>query len=64
MTPKELEKIGNKLYGNYWQIHLAKKLKVDARTVRRWKSGDTPVPEPVAVAITGLLDSCNAWDLK
>ena len=44
MTPEELTRICEYFYGRNWQTELAKKLEVNPRTVRRWKSGATKIP--------------------
>lgn len=44
MTPDELERRAAALYGPDWQSPLARRVIVDARTVRRWKAGDRDVP--------------------
>jgi hypothetical protein len=47
------------------QLKAAKLLRVDARTMRRWISGDTLVPEPVAIIFELLLASkINIADLQ
>lgn len=48
MTPDELRKIGQSLYGKRWQTKLAARLKVNPRTVRRWLSGDRKITPMVA----------------
>jgi DNA invertase Pin-like site-specific DNA recombinase len=48
MTPAELREIGERLYGRRWQTKLARRLKVDPRTVRRWLSGDRKISPLVA----------------
>lgn len=45
MTPDELASRASAMYGQDWQSPLARRVRVDARTVRRWKSGERPVPE-------------------
>ena len=45
MTPADLERRCVALYGSDWQTALARRVRVDARTVRRWKAGDRSVPE-------------------
>ena len=45
MTPSELEHRSAALYGNDWQSPLARRVRVDARTVRKWKSGDRAIPD-------------------
>lgn len=56
MTPKELIDAGNRLYhGQGWQKKLARKLKVDVSTVRRWVYGLVEIPGPVEVAVKCLV---------
>ena len=45
MTPLELQRRATVLYGADWQTALARRIRVDARTVRRWKAGDRAIPE-------------------
>jgi hypothetical protein len=47
VTPAEFCAIGEKLYGRYWQSALARELARDTRTIRRWKSAESPVPKVV-----------------
>ena len=55
MTPEQLRKTGEQLYGNWgWQTKMAEVLKVDSSTVRRWLSGKVAIPGPAEVAL-GLL---------
>jgi plasmid maintenance system antidote protein VapI len=54
MTPAELRAIGEDRYGPRWQTKLARWLKVNPRTVRRWLAGKTPIREAVAIAIRSL----------
>lgn len=57
MTPAELKKAGEKLYGKWgWQTRLAEALEVDGSTVRRWVSGAVPIPGPVAAAVRCFID--------
>lgn len=51
MTPDELVERCSSLYGVRWQSAFARRIRVDARTVRRWKSGERPVPEWVGVIL-------------
>ncbi|QDO96990.1 hypothetical protein FNB15_06755 [Ferrovibrio terrae] len=44
MTPAQLEKIGIDNFGPQWQSPLARVLRVDARTVRAWISGQNKIP--------------------
>ena len=39
-----LEKAGLASFGKQWQTAMSKVLNVNARTVRRWASGETPLP--------------------
>ncbi len=56
MTPDELRKIGEELFGVWgWQTKLAKALRVNGCTVRRWISGNTAIPGPASVALELLL---------
>jgi DNA-binding transcriptional regulator YiaG len=48
MTPKQLTETGRVLYGEQWQTALARRIGVDARTVRKWAAGDRAIPQPVA----------------
>lgn len=45
MTPTDLERRATALYGETWQSALARRVRVEARTVRRWKAGDREIPE-------------------
>ena len=54
MTPAELKKAGEALYGPRWQTALARALGVNARTVRRWAYGDRRIPE-LAVRLIATL---------
>lgn len=52
MTPEELRAIGEQLFGTWgWQTKIAKALRVDGSTVRRWISGATAIPGPAEVAL-------------
>ncbi len=55
MTADELKLAGRALYGHGWQTRLADELDVDGSTVRRWVSGQVPVPGPAAAAIRCFL---------
>jgi hypothetical protein len=56
MTPGELRKIGEALFGAWgWQTRVAKALRVDGSTVRRWIAGTTAIPGPAEVALELLL---------
>lgn len=45
--PRKLARIGYLLYGPHHIEHLARLLDVDRKTVYRWRSGTTPVPDYV-----------------
>ena len=52
MPADELGRLCTRLYGTRrWQTALARELRVNDRTVRRWASGRTAVPHPVALCI-------------
>jgi DNA-binding transcriptional regulator YiaG len=56
MSPAELRAIGEELYGRWgWQTKLARALRVDGSTVRRWISGASSIPGPAQVAMELLL---------
>jgi len=50
-----LTRCGEALYGPRWQTDLAEALDVDDRTVRRWISGATPVPQGVYADLMRLM---------
>ena len=57
MMPPELRAIGEELYGRWgWQTKLARTLRVDGSTVRRWLSGASAIPGPAEVALQLLLE--------
>ena len=57
MTPDDLRKQGEALYGRWgWQTRLARALKVDGSTVRRWLSGASSIPGPAEVAIDLMVE--------
>jgi hypothetical protein len=47
MTPAFLAAAGAALYGPRWQSELARSLGVSDRTMRRWLSGENPIPAGV-----------------
>jgi hypothetical protein len=55
MTPTELRKIGEKLYGARWQTEMAKALSVTARTIRYYSAGKVAIRPVMAKAIRDLL---------
>jgi hypothetical protein len=63
VTPDELKAVGEALYGRWgWQTRLARTLKVDGSTVRRWLSGASSIPGPAEVAVQLLLERANTMD--
>lgn len=54
VTPAELRKIGERLYGSRCQAKLARALPVSARTVRYWLSGKRRIRPVIAERIRGL----------
>lgn len=56
MTPDELRAAGEELFGRWgWQTRMARALRVDGSTVRRWLSGASVIPGPAEVALECLL---------
>ena len=52
MSPEELGRHCARLYGRHgWQTALARELDVNDRTVRRWVSGASPVPQSAALCV-------------
>jgi len=47
LTAPELRALALAIWGHRWQGPLARALAVNPRTVRRWASGDVPVPDRV-----------------
>lgn len=59
MTAAELAAACLGLWGRNWQGPLARALGVSDRTVRRWASGDAPIPDGVAREIRGILGAAE-----
>jgi hypothetical protein len=52
MSADELRRHCSRLYGAHrWQTALAHELQVNDRTVRRWASGASPVPQSAAMCV-------------
>lgn len=52
MSGDDLKAAAVRLYGSHgWQTKLADALQVDTSSIRRWTSGQIPVPGPVAAAM-------------
>ena len=49
-----LSLLGKEIFGEGWQSELARHVGVDARQVRRWVAGDSPVPRLLLLYL-GLL---------
>lgn len=47
MTNEELKKFGKALAGSCWQSHFSEILDINPRTVRRWASGNSNIPNGV-----------------
>lgn len=45
MTPTDLDHRATALYGERWQSALARRVRVDARSMRRWKAGERTIPD-------------------
>lgn len=56
MTGDELQALGRKTWGRGAQARIARGLAVDARTVRRWATGEIEIPEERAEAIAALAE--------
>jgi len=58
-----LEAVGRALYGPMWQTYMARDLGVHDRTVRKWTSGEKPIPPGQWRYIAALLqqrsDDCQ-----
>ena len=52
-----LEKAGLASFGEQWQTAMSKVLNVNARTVRRWASGETPLPAQLKYELLEHLES-------
>lgn len=52
---KMLTRAGEALYGEQWQRALARDLNVNDRTVRRWYSGESSIPDGVQNDLRSLL---------
>ena len=55
MTPDELATAGRALYGERWQTSLANDLHVSDRTMRRWLTGEFPIPAGVVTELRSVL---------
>lgn len=55
MTPADLRRAGEALYGPQWQTALARDLGIADRTVRRWAAGKIAIGPAMSMAINRLL---------
>lgn len=55
ITASELRALGLAVWGHEWQSPLARALKISPRTVRRWASGDTSIPDGVEAQIRRVM---------
>lgn len=55
ISPEQLEKSGQLLYGDRWQSELSRSLEVDSRRIRQWYSKERPMPYWVYQKVTDLL---------
>lgn len=55
MTPADLERRARVLYGPEWQTALARRVRVEPRSVRKWKAGDRAIPDWLDWAL-GMLE--------
>lgn len=60
MTPADLDHLGRFLFGEQWQLPLARALPVNGRTVRRWRSGEAAVSPGAAGAIYDMVAEIQA----
>ena len=68
-TPQEFRALGLALHGGAhgWQSALARRLGVNDRTVRRWASGETPIPNRIQseiMALTGTTEPPESVSLR
>lgn len=54
VTPERLREVAEPHFGERWQTPLARVLGVDPRTIRRFASGETPIPSGVEQRIEML----------
>jgi hypothetical protein len=55
MSPTKLANVGRALYGQRWQTALATDLGVSDRTMRRWLTGESPIPSGIEEELQKLL---------
>ncbi len=59
MTIEEFIALCEAVYGAGWQAKLARDLVRESRTIRRWKSGESPVPQVVQAWLRGRAKSLS-----
>lgn len=64
MTSTELAALGLAIWGHSWQGPLARALGVNDRTVRRWASGEVPIPETVETELLSLIGTGEKSSLQ
>lgn len=62
LTPDFLARAGTALFGAQWVSPLARELNVTPRTMRRWKSGASPIPLTAADRLAAVLAA--RWNLQ
>ena len=63
MTPEKLRSLGLATYGLEWQSPLARAIGVNARTVRKWLSGESPISASAEADIRRALGADDVLDL-
>jgi hypothetical protein len=56
LTIEEFRAAGVALFGPGWQTRMAERFHVSVRTVRRWASGERPLPERIEQAFLALVN--------
>jgi hypothetical protein len=56
MTPDQLAERGRVLFGPRWQSELARGLGVSDRTMRRWVSGSSAVPDGIVQKLEVMME--------
>lgn len=63
MTDQQFSRALTRL--GYTQVGFAEQLQIGERSVRRWASGQWPVPTPIAMLVNLMLDTkSSAEDLR
>lgn len=64
MTPLELERALEQLYGEHWKTTAPEALGLNRTTLWRYVSCETEIPTIVAVAVTALLELRHVKSLR